>query len=65
MERERRGLAVDDDPAVCELIHCVLVSTGMEVLSLPTGEEARELLREESLQCCSSTCGWRFRTASS
>ena len=47
MERERRGLAVDDDPAVCELIHSVLTSTGMEVLALGAGDEARELLREE------------------
>ena len=47
MERERRGLAVDDDPAVCELIHSVLTSTGMEVFALRAGDEARELLREE------------------
>jgi DNA-binding response OmpR family regulator len=47
MERERRGLAVDDDPVVCELIHSVLGSTGMEVLVLGAGTEASPLLREE------------------
>jgi DNA-binding response OmpR family regulator len=47
MERERRGLVVDGDPAVCELLHSVLASTGMEILALRTGDEARELLREE------------------
>ena len=47
MERGRRGLAVDDDPVACELIDSVLVSTGMEVLALAAGDEARELLREE------------------
>jgi CheY-like chemotaxis protein len=47
MELERRGLAVDDDPAVCELIHTVLGSTGMPVLALGTGAEAAALLREE------------------
>ncbi len=46
MERERRALAVDDDPAVCELIRGVLASTGIEVLALQ-GDEARELLHEE------------------
>ncbi len=47
MERERRALAVDDDPAVCELIRGVLGSTGMDVLALGTGVEASPLLREE------------------
>jgi CheY-like chemotaxis protein len=47
MERERRALAVDDDPVVCELIHSVLGSTGMEVLALGAGTEAATLLREE------------------
>ena len=47
MERERRGLAVDDDPVVCELIHSVLGSTGMEVLALGAGAEAAALMREE------------------
>jgi CheY-like chemotaxis protein len=47
MERTRRTLAVDDDPAVCELIYGVLASTGMEVLTLRAGAEASELLRDE------------------
>jgi DNA-binding response OmpR family regulator len=47
MERERRALVVDDDPAVCELIRNVLGSTGMDVLALGTGAEASPLLREE------------------
>ncbi|HTZ99621.1 MAG TPA: response regulator [Candidatus Aquilonibacter sp.] len=47
MERERRALAVDDDPAVCELIHTVLTSTGMNVLALGSSDDAIPLLREE------------------
>lgn len=47
MERERRALAVDDDPVVRELIHSVLGSTGMEVLALSKGAEAIALLRDE------------------
>jgi DNA-binding response OmpR family regulator len=47
MERERRALAVDDDPVVCDLIRSVLGATGMEVLTLVTGGEAAPLLHEE------------------
>lgn len=47
MERERRALAVDDDPSVRELIQGVLATTGMDVLTLSTGAEAAGLLREE------------------
>jgi CheY-like chemotaxis protein len=42
-----RALIVDDDPAVCEFIQAVLVSTGMEVLTLTSSEEAVARLREE------------------
>ncbi|HEX4003351.1 MAG TPA: response regulator [Candidatus Acidoferrales bacterium] len=47
MERERRVLLVDDDPALSDLIHSVLGSTGIDVLALSTGAEAMELLRSE------------------
>jgi CheY-like chemotaxis protein len=47
MGRDRRALVVDQDVAVCELVHSVLESTGMQTLALSTGAEAQDLLREE------------------
>ncbi|MFZ0786540.1 MAG: response regulator [Candidatus Acidiferrales bacterium] len=47
MERERRALVVDDDQDVRDLIQSVLGSTGIDVLALGSGAEARDLLRNE------------------
>jgi len=47
MEPERRVLVVDDDPAVRDLIHSVLGSTGLGILALASGGEAMDLLRSE------------------
>jgi len=41
-----RGLIVDDDPAVCEMVGKVLVSAGMEALTLTRSTEAAGFLAE-------------------
>jgi DNA-binding response OmpR family regulator len=43
---QRRGLIVDDEPLVCELIGKVLNSAGMEALSLTRSTEAPGILEE-------------------
>lgn len=43
----RRALIVDDEPTMCELIQEVLVSTGMEVLTLTRSAEATGYLRDQ------------------
>jgi DNA-binding response OmpR family regulator len=43
---QRRGLIVDDEPLVCELIGKVLNSAGMEALTLTRSSEAPEILDE-------------------
>lgn len=43
---QRRGLIVDDEQVVCELIGKVLNSTGMEALTLTRSSEAPEILDE-------------------
>jgi CheY-like chemotaxis protein len=42
-----RALIVDDEPAVCELIEGVLVSTGLDVISLTKSTDAPAMLRDE------------------
>jgi CheY-like chemotaxis protein len=44
---QRRALIVDDEPAVCEFIQNILVSTGMSVLTLTKSKEAEAYLRDE------------------
>jgi DNA-binding response OmpR family regulator len=41
---QRRGLIVDDEPAVCEMLGKVLTSAGMESLALTASSEAPGLL---------------------
>src|SRR5260370_35175641 len=43
---QRRGLIVEDEPVVCELIGKVLNSAGMEALTLTRSSEAPEILEE-------------------
>src|SRR6266478_6501939 len=43
---QRRGLVVDDEQVVCELIGKVLNSAGMEALTLTRSSEAPEILEE-------------------
>ena len=43
----RRALVVDDEPAVCQLIHDVMSSVGMNVLALTKSSDAANSLREE------------------
>jgi DNA-binding response OmpR family regulator len=43
----RRALVVDDEPAVCQLIHDVMNSVGMNVLALTKSAEAASYLRDE------------------
>jgi CheY-like chemotaxis protein len=43
---QRRGLIVDDEPVVCDLIGKVLHSAGMEALTLTRSTEAPEILEE-------------------
>ncbi len=43
---QRRGLVVDDEPMVCELIGKVLHSAGMEALTLTRSTEAPDILNE-------------------
>jgi two-component system chemotaxis response regulator CheY len=43
---KRRGLVVDDEPVVCDMIGKVLNSAGMEALTLTRSTEAPELLDE-------------------
>lgn len=43
----RRALIVDDEPAICELIHGVLSSTGIESLALTNSSDATGYLRDE------------------
>jgi CheY-like chemotaxis protein len=43
---QRRGLIVDDEQVVCELIGKVLHSAGMEALTLTRSSEAPEILDE-------------------
>src|SRR5260370_25958660 len=43
---QRRGIIVDDEPVVCELIGKVLNSAGMEALTLTRRSEAPEFLEE-------------------
>jgi DNA-binding response OmpR family regulator len=43
---QRRGLIVDDDPAVCEMVGKVLASAGMEALTLTRSVEAPNFLAE-------------------
>lgn len=44
---QSRAVIVDDEPAVADLIHAVLVAAGMEVLALTNSTEAAEHLRRE------------------
>jgi CheY-like chemotaxis protein len=43
---QRRGLIVDDEPVVCELIGKVLKSAGMEALTVTRSTEAPDILEE-------------------
>ena len=43
----RRALVVDDEPAVCQLIHDVMSSVGMNVLALTKSSDAANYLRDE------------------
>jgi DNA-binding response OmpR family regulator len=43
---QRRGLVVDDEPLVCEMIGKVLHSAGMEALTLTRSTEAPDILDE-------------------
>ncbi len=43
---QRRGLVVDDEPVVCEMIRQVLRSAGMEALTLTRSTEAPEIIDE-------------------
>jgi DNA-binding response OmpR family regulator len=43
---QRRGLIVDDEPLVCQMIGKVLNSAGMEALTLTKSTEAPEILEE-------------------
>jgi two-component system chemotaxis response regulator CheY len=43
---QRRGLIVDDEPLVCQMIGKVLNSAGMEALTLTRSAEAPEILEE-------------------
>jgi DNA-binding response OmpR family regulator len=43
---QRRGLVVDDEPIVCELIGKILKSAGMEALTLTRSTEAPEIIDE-------------------
>ena len=43
---QRRGLIVDDEPLVCQMIGKVLNSAGMEALTLTRSTEAPEILEE-------------------
>src|SRR5260370_2108063 len=43
---QRRGLVVDDEPVVCEMIGQVLKSAGMEALTLTRSTEAPEIIDE-------------------
>jgi two-component system chemotaxis response regulator CheY len=45
-DMQRRGLVVDDEPMVCELIGKVLNSAGMEALTLTRSTEAPDILEE-------------------
>jgi DNA-binding response OmpR family regulator len=42
-----RALIVDDEPAICDLIEGVLVSTGLDVISVTKSKDAVALLRDE------------------
>jgi two-component system response regulator CpxR len=44
---QRRALVVDDDPAVCKMIHDVMNSVGMNVLALTKSADAANYLRDE------------------
>jgi two-component system response regulator CpxR len=44
---QRRALVVDDDPAVCKMIHDVMISVGMNVLALTKSADAANYLRDE------------------
>jgi DNA-binding response OmpR family regulator len=46
----RRALVVDDEPAVCQLIHDVMNSVGMNVLALTKSAEAANYLRDEKFE---------------
>jgi DNA-binding response OmpR family regulator len=46
----RRALVVDDEPAVCQLIHEVMNSVGMNVLALTESAEAAKYLRDEKFE---------------
>jgi len=41
---QKRGLIVDDEPAVCEMVGRVLTSAGMEALTLTKSADAPGLL---------------------
>jgi two-component system chemotaxis response regulator CheY len=43
---QRRGLVVDDEPMVCEMIGNILKSAGMEALTLTRSSEAPEIIEE-------------------
>ena len=46
----RRALVVDDEPAVCQLIHEVMNSVGINVLALTESVEAAKYLRDEKFE---------------
>ena len=46
----RRALVVDDEPAMCQLIHEVMNSVGMNVLALTESADAANYLRDEKFE---------------
>jgi CheY-like chemotaxis protein len=46
---QKRILVVDDDPEICELLGKVLGRAGHEVVSAGTGEEAVELMKQQTV----------------
>jgi DNA-binding response OmpR family regulator len=43
---DRRALVLEDEPAICDLIQKVVLSAGLEALTLTRGAEAPGLLEE-------------------
>jgi CheY-like chemotaxis protein len=46
LKMQKRGLIVDDEAAVCEMVEKVLMSAGMEAVTVAKGEDASGLLGE-------------------
>lgn len=49
---QRRGLVVDDEPLLCEMIGKVLNSAGMEALILPEARKLPIFSMKENLMSC-------------